>query len=322
MMSSVFQQLIPLMYKCKERHDEILTNGAKHSLTSRVYDRLGLDIFTTPYIEPNIIKTAETKKGSWKLRQPIFDNVPKTEQDIVDVITKSFSHPYYKRLTAIDRDKQLVYKLYSIEHQRNYAIQQQGDKWGEMVSKLCEHAPSTCKILEWLPNIDNNLHGAIFEYIDGETVDNIYCEVGKKLDTGHPDVIAGKLEPYWGTISCVGVSDYMFIKRNIVNMFTDIGRSCLSVDLSRWDYQRTENEPDWTEQWITSDTRRILNVDDWRLQNIIETPSGDWKFIKLDRVVMTDPTNATKRFAADMRNQTNISIDFETTIKKYENALV
>jgi hypothetical protein len=321
MMSSIFQQLISLMFSC-ERHKRVLLGEAKHADHAKLSRELNLDIYVTPYIEPQILKNAETEAGRWKLRQPIFNDVNKTESDIIQAITEQFVHPYYKRVTAIDRDKGVVYKLYSIEHQRNYAIQQQGDKWGHMVMQLCESTPLVCNMIDWLPNLENNIHGAIFEYVDGETVDSMYCEIGRKLDTGHPDVVAGNLKPYWGTISCVNVNNYMFIKRKIINMYVDICRSSQHVNMSDWNYQQTDNEPDWTALWVTDDPRRILNVDDWRLQNIIETPSGDWIYIKPDRVVLTDPSNATKRFVADMRNQTNISIAFETTIKKYENTLV
>ena len=96
----------------------------------------------------------------------------------------------------------------------------------------------------------------------------------------------------------------------------DICLSCQHVDLTSWNYQQTENEPEWGDRWDFTDTRRILNVDDWRLQNIIESTDGSWKFVKLDRTVMTDPTNAIKRFIADLRSQTNI------TVKEHENTLV
>lgn len=321
MMSSVFQQLLPVMYPV-DGHADILTGKLRHPHVIKLVNETDLDIYTTHYIEPNIIKNAETKWGSWKLRHEIFDDVPKTEHDIIEAIVTKFEHPYYKRVTAIDRQNNVVYKLYSVEHRRNYAIQQQGDRWGDMVEQLCDNYSDICDIIEWIPNIDTNVHAAMYEYIPGETVDNMYCEVGRKYDTGHPDVVAGKLEPYWGTISCVNVNDYMYTKRKIINMYIDMCRSCKHMNLSMWNYQQTENEPDWTDRWELGDTRYVLNVDDWRMQNIVETPAGEWKYIKPDRLVMTDLTNATNRFVADMRNQTNITLDFNTIIKKYENTLV
>jgi len=320
-MSSVFQQLLPIMYPV-DNHTDILTGKTKHPHVIKLVNETDLDIYTTYYIEPDIVKNAETKKGAWKLRQEVFADVPKTEHNIIQAIVTKFEHPYYKRVTAIDRQSNVVYKLYSTEHQRNYAIQQQGDRWGDMVRQLCDVNDSVCNILEWIPNIDTNVHAAMYEYVPGETVDNIYCEVGKKYDTGHPDVIAGKLEPYWGTISCVNVSDYMHIKREVIKMYINMCTSCRDMDLSIWNYQQTENEPDWSSRWEQGDNRHVLNVDDWRLQNIIETDQGDWKYIKPDRLVMTDLTNATNRFVADMRNQTNISIDFKTIMERYENTLV
>lgn len=321
-MDPIFPQLIPIMLPDRIGFKELLRGDRRHSALIKATNELNLDIYTTPYIEPEIIKNADTDKGSWKLRQPIFKDIVKTEENVINTIVKNFAHPYYKRITAIDRTKGVVYKLYSTEHQRNYALQQQGDDWGNMVKQLCECNDNVAKIIEWLPNISKNLHGAMFEYIPGQTVDDMYCEVGKKLDTGHPDVVSGKLKPYWGTISCVNVHDYYKIKRKVTDMFVKLCITTSKINLQQWQYQQTENEPDWTEKWSHDDNRRILNFDDWRLQNIMITPDGEWKFIKLDRLVMTDPTNATERFVADMRNQTNITMDVKSIMKKYENTLV
>ena len=46
----------------------------------------------------------------------------------------------------------------------------------------------------------------------------------------------------------------------------------------------------------------------------IKTTDGEYKMIKLDRSVVTDPDNAVERFIADFRNQTNITWESSSQI--------
>lgn len=81
-----------------------------------------------------------------------------------------------------------------------------------------------------------------------------------------------------------------------------------NINLSRFVYQELENEPEWKDIWLPGRSNLMINVDDWRLPNIIEQPDGEWKFVKLDRVVVVDKENAKQRFIADLRSQTNINV--------------
>ena len=302
---TIFQQLLPLMFRC-ENHMDVIQGYGAHDELQKAVDNTGMDIHLTPYIHPYYINNTDTDNSRWKLRQPIFEDVDLTKDNVINTITNTSQHPYYKRITAIDRKNKLVHKLYSTEQQKNYAIQQQGDMWGEMVKRLCDNTDQVCKIYDWQTDVSQNVYGATFEYIPGASAHNTHCYTGSKMETKHPDVTAGRLKPYMATISCVNYKSYSHVKSQLLNMFNDVTTVIKSVD-NRWLYQQTQNEPDWTEQWERHDSRRVLNVDDWRLQNIIVSDIG-WKCVKLDRVVMTDPTNARNRFKADLRNQTNITI--------------
>lgn len=302
---TVFQQLLPLMFRC-DNHMDVIQGYDVHDELLKIVNNTGLSIHLTPYIHPYYINNTDTDNSKWKLRQPIFKDIELTKDNVINTITNTSQHPYYKRITAIDREKKLVHKLYSTEQQKNYAIQQQGDLWGEMVKRLCENTDQVCKMYDWQTDVSHSVYGATFEYIEGASAHNTYCHIGSKMETKHPDVIAGRLKPYMATISCVNYKSYSHVKAQLLDMFNNVTSIINNVD-NRWLYQQTQNEPDWTEQWEQHDDRRVLNVDDWRLQNIIISDIR-WRYVKLDRVVMTDPTNAWKRFKADLRNQTNITV--------------
>ena len=141
-MDQLIKQYLPLLTMREQRaddHKDILLKNKPHSLIDDYSDD-GIEIHTTPYIDSHIICNASSDAGKWKLRQPFFEDINRI--NTVSVMSKmnELSHPYYKRITIIDKNQKRVIKLYSTEHRKNYAIGFQGDQWAENIRNINNHS--------------------------------------------------------------------------------------------------------------------------------------------------------------------------------------
>ena len=297
------------------QHRDILLNGQEHTMVKKLKSD-AIDIHVTPYIDDNILRTASTKRSRWKLRQPLFSDIENITTDAILNKLNELSHPYYKRITIIDRRNSYVIKLYSTEHRKNYAIRYQGEQWANNIQYVNDRCSIFPKLLYYNSDIVPNVHAAVFELVSGDTLFDMYAYYDKKMDDGHPDVIAGRLEPYQASISAVRIEHIMRVRGILLSMFSELYSVTRDIQNKKHIYQQTDNEPDWTNRWCDQDDRRMINPDDWRLENIKLTPEGNYRFVKVDRTVISDPVNATHRFIADLRNQTNLNFNFDRVINK------
>ena len=67
----------------------------------------------------------------------------------------------------------------------------------------------------------------------------------------------------------------------------------------------SEMEPEWEEIWQQDTDDIIWHIDDWNLENIIDTDFG-YRLINVDRSVITSLNNCIQRFVTDFRTETNI----------------
>ena len=298
----LLDRVLPLMYEDVDQYEDILLGGV-NPLIKKVESATNTVIHPTPYIQPWVLKDINTKKAQWKLRQPLFRRDTFSSEHIFEQL-KTLEHPFYKRITIIDRVNNTVIKIYSVEARKNYALVFQKDSWAQNIMEINNYTDCIPKLLQWLPNFRTNIHIAVFEYIKGIPLKQLYSYPGRQFDTGHPDVITGKLDPYWGNIDSVPYEHIIKVKSVIENLYSKLYIASQLANITG--HQQLDNEPDWEERWLPTHDKMVWHIDDWNLQNIIETENGEYKAIKLDRAVVCDINNATARLMADLRNQTNI----------------
>jgi len=317
-MNDYITQFIPIMEeKDNALYGDILTGVTANPLIDKIKAETGVDdIITVPYIQPWVLHSIDTPKGKWKLRQPLFED-KYDGQDFAEHVHEKLGelmHPYYKRVCIIDAKKGIVTKFYSTEARKNYAHIFQGSHWGDSIKQINKHTSCIPKLLHWFPEWRDNINVAVFEYVEGKSLQELYSIPGKHYDRGHPDVVAGRLPSFWGKIDSVNFKNIIKVKNIVESLFIELYRCSQEVDFTSMTYQELDNEPEWLEIWKIPGTERMWNPDDWSLENIVETPAGDYKMIKLDRSVVTDPDNAVERFIADFRNQTNITWESSSQI--------
>ena len=176
------------------------------------------------------------------------------------------------------------------------------------------------KIYDYKPNWRHNLYVAVFEYIEGTVLGDKYEWTEQYDDEGKPDVRAGRNDPYWGKVCGVNYKDMRPVKAEIKNIFIELVRASRHVGFDHAPLQILDNEPEWEEIWHPETDDRIWHIDDWNLENIIDTDSG-YRLINLDRSVVTNLNNSIQRFIADFRTETNIRWEYkqlyeETTLDK------
>lgn len=309
----LIKRFIPLMTTRADDHLGTLLDGKPHQLLSQLQAAMNVKVTCTSYIEPNILKNCHLPECAWKLRHVRFDNVAIDTQKLVDELSRD-KHPYYKKIEVIRDD--ITFKLYSVESNKNKAISTQKNNWGDMLKMLNSlDKPVMPEILHWFPNIDVNLHAIVYKTPTGRTLHDKYATIGKKFETQHPDTIAGALPPYWATVSTVRHTMQPRLIRIVCDLFVMLYNGSKSLPLTAFKYQDLSKEPDWEKIWKQGDDRRMINVDDWRLQNIMETDDNEYLIADFDRATVTDPTNGIIRFVADFRNQTNLTINPERLAK-------
>ena len=295
-------KFLPLLYEDANQYENILLGGI-NPLISEIEKDTNTEIHVTPYIQPWVLKGINTEKAQWKLRQPLFRR-DAFSPDYIFKQLRSLKHLFYKRITAINKEEKTVTKIYSVEARKNYALIFQGDAWAQNIREINKYTTCIPKLLQWLPNFHSNVHVAVFEYIPGVPLKKLYSYPGKQFDTGHPDVITGKLAPYWGNIDSVPYEHIIKVKSIIERLYYNLYEASQLADLTG--YQQLDNEPDWEGRWLPPHSKMVWHIDDWSLQNIIEAEDGEYRAVKLDRAVVCDINNATVRLMADLRNQTNI----------------
>ncbi|MBC8416925.1 hypothetical protein H8E06_01170 [bacterium] len=304
-------KFVPIMMQ-PVKYEETLLTG-KNPLLDRIAKDTGTDIYGKHYIEPWVLKDLTTEKAQWKLRQPYlttnYDPSVDYETHIMDRL-RQLRHPIYKRLTVIDKEKGVKIKFYSLEARKNFCINFQGLEWARNIDNMSENTWRIPKLYQFKPTFRNNLFVAVFEYVEGTVLGDKYEWTTQYDDEGKPDVRAGRAKPYWGKICGVSYKDMRSVKKNILKVFTDLHRASKHVDFKRTPLQRLDNEPEWEEIWQTGTDDLIWHIDDWNLENIIDTKDG-YRVINLDRSVVTSLDNAIHRFVTDFRTETNIRWDIK-----------
>ena len=119
-----------------EKFLPIMTSGK--DLADQIASETNTKIYTTPYIEPWVLNSIETKKAQWKLRQPYFrdDFTSGSFKDHVFKKLKLLRHPHYKRITVLDKIKGYKIKIYSMEARKNFCLQYQGGFWAKNIQKM------------------------------------------------------------------------------------------------------------------------------------------------------------------------------------------
>lgn len=314
-MEQDIKRYLPVMTDRENDYDHrcVLLRRQEHSAVKRLKSDT-IEIHVTPYIDDYTLRTASTKRSRWKLRQPFFADIDNINTDTILNRMQDLSHPYYKRVTIIDKQNRHVIKLYSTEHRKNYSIQYQGEQWANNIRYVNNRCDMFPKLLYYAGEIVPDIHAAVFEYIPGETLFDKYSYYDEKMDHGHPDVIAGNLDPYQAIISAVKIEHAAKVRSILLNMYVRLYKITKDIQKVEHINQMTANEPDWQDRWCVDD-RRMINPDDWRLENIKQIDES-YKFIKIDRTVVTDPVNATHRFIADLRNQTNLNFQYDRVLEK------
>lgn len=293
------------MYKHEAHHSNIIVDGECHPFKEFIEREYKCKINCVAYIEPYHVRNAESDNSRWKLRQPQFQSIENINTINILNQLKRNTHPYYKKIYT--RHNDLCIKIYSTEFGKNAAIKNNTKNWGNMLDILSK-GKVIPEIIEWLPEFRDDVHVLIYKHVDGTALDVKYGNICKKWDTGHPDSIAGILPPYWATITAVNYKHIAKVKRQILDLFKRQYEISCNTNLSHYNYQLLDREGEWENMWRYGDDRKIINIDDWRLQNIIELQSGDCIVHKFDRIILSDYTNAFYRLKADLRNQSNIEI--------------
>ena len=302
-------KFVPIMMR-PDNYEETLLTG-KNPLLDRIAKATDTDIYGKHYIEPWTLKDLTSEKAKWKLRQPYFTKEYDPSMDYETYIMKrlrQLHHPIYKRITIIDKQKGVKIKFYSMEARKNFCISFQGLEWVRNIDSMCEHTWRIPKLYQFKPNFRANLHVAVFEYVEGTVLGDKYEWTTQYDDEGKPDVRAGRAKPYWGKVCGVSYKDMRKVKKNILNIFSDLRYASKHVDFQRTPLQRLDNEPEWEEIWRPDTSDLIWHIDDWNLENIIDTKDG-YRLINLDRSVVTCLDNAIQRFVTDLRTETNIKWD-------------
>ena len=301
-----FDQFLPLMVQ-PGKYEEILYTGV-NPLIEYVEKSTNTEIYAKHYIDPWVLKSINTDKARWKLRQPyLTKDIPRGksfEQHVLDKLSQ-LSHPFYKRLTVIDKDKGLKIKFYSMEARKNFCLRYQGLNWARNIEDMSRYTWRIPKIYQYKPNWRNNLNVAVFEYIEGTVLGDKYEWTEQYDDEGKPDVRAGRAKPYWGKVCGVSYKDMRKVKSGIKSTLEDLCTASRQLNFSNQSPQLLDNEPEWEEIWHPDTEDLIWHIDDWNLENIIDTEDG-YRLINLDRSVVTCLDNAIHRFVADFRTETNI----------------
>ena len=298
-------RFLPIMTH-SENYEQTLLTG-HDPLIQVIAKSTGTEIYAKHYIEPWILKDINTDKAQWKLRQPFFtkDFSGKDFQSHVFKQLKQLKHPFYKRITVIDKNKGVKIKFYSMEARKNFCLQFQGLNWARNIEEVSNYTWRIPKIYQFNPTFKHNLHVAVFEYIEGDVLGDKYEWTEQYDDEGKPDVRVGRAEPYWGKICGVSYKDMRKVKSSIKKVFTDLCYASRQIDFSYCREQMLDNEPEWEDIWQPETDDRIWHIDDWNLENIIETSDG-YRLINLDRSVVTSLNNCIQRFITDFRTETNI----------------
>ena len=192
-----------------------------------------------------------------------------------------------------------------MEARKNFCIGFQGLHWARNIDTISEQTTRIPKIFTFKPNWRFQLHVAVFEYIEGEVLSDKYGWTEQYDDEGKPDVRAKRTPPYWGKVSGVNYKDMRHVKSQIKDVFVDLCNASREVNFSGSPRQILDNEPEWEEIWQQDTDDIIWHIDDWNLENIIDTDFG-YRLINVDRSVITSLNNCIQRFVTDFRTETNI----------------
>ena len=299
-------QFLPIMVQ-PGNYEETLYTGA-NPLIECIEKSTNTEIRAKHYIEPWILKSINTDEARWKLRQPYLTKELLDDQGFEQhVLAKlsQLSHPFYKRLTVLDKDNGIKIKFYSMEARKNFCLRYQGLHWARNIDTMSDLTWRIPRILKFIPNWRHNLYVAVFEYIEGTVLSDKYEWTDQYDDHGKPDVRAGRADPYWGKVCGVNYKDMRYVKSEIKDVFADLCKASRQLDFSQCPVQQLDNEPEWEEIWQPETDDKIWHIDDWNLENIIETPQG-YRLINVDRSVVTSLNNCIQRFITDFRTETNI----------------
>ena len=108
-------RFLPIMVQSNNYEETLLTG--RNPLIDSIAKSTGTEIYAKHYIEPWVLKAIDTDKARWKLRHPYLagDFSDGDFEDHVFKKLRELNHPFYKRLTVIDKDNGVKIKFYSME---------------------------------------------------------------------------------------------------------------------------------------------------------------------------------------------------------------